>query len=127
MLLHVSQGAGTPAGYVRSQLIPNTLYWERASESTGKGLEPTNPPSTSDASHKPRLLPVLFGDPLPTGGSNNPLQLKMPIASPEGHLYFRPMIGSISEVPTTLPSGLLEWLSELRETFLDPQFIIRGY
>ena len=55
----------------------------------------------------------------------------MPITSPGCHLYFW-LPGSKSEVSKTPSLGLinlLEWLTELRETFylLDHWFIIKGY
>ncbi|KAF6344864.1 hypothetical protein mRhiFer1_010240 [Rhinolophus ferrumequinum] len=75
-----------------------------ASDSTGKGLSPRRPPSTSDTSQKPRLfLPVFLADWILMGGSHSPLPL-----------------GSIN---------LLKWLTELREIFyvIDQGFIIKGY
>ena len=53
--------------------------------------------------------------------------LQMPVTSPDCHLCFYRL-----EVPTTPSLGsinLLEWLTELRETFylLNYQFIVKGY
>lgn len=52
----------TPAGQSRIQLDSNTVHPETESDSTGKRLRPTSPPSTSDANCKSQLSPVLLTD-----------------------------------------------------------------
>ena len=124
----------TLAGSLTLQLNSDTTYLELASDSTGKGLSPTRPRSTSDIRHEPRLLLVLLTDRLQMGSSSDSPHLRTPIANPSCHLYFWPT-GYKSEVPTTSFLGsinLLEWLTELRKLVysLDDWFItkdIKGY
>ena len=78
----------TPPGRLRIQLNSDTIYLKIESHSTGKGLSPTRPTSTSDTSCKSRLLPVLLTNWLQTGSSNNSFQLRMPITSPCCYPYF---------------------------------------
>ena len=68
----------------------------------------------------PRLSFVLLTNKLRTGGSDDPLQPRMPSTSPSCYLYCWPT-GYKSEVPTTPSLGsinLLESLTELRKTHL---------
>lgn len=73
---------GTQACMLLSNRTIDTIYLEIESGYRSKGLSPTGLLLTSDASCKPRLLPMLLADQLQTGGSNNPLHLRMAIPSP---------------------------------------------
>ena len=91
-----------PAECPRIQLNPDTIYPETESESTDEGLIPQDHP---------------------------PFQT--PVTSPGFYLYFWPTSYN-SEVLMISSSGLvnlLEWLTELGETFnlLEHWFNIKGY
>ena len=77
-----------PARCPTIKLNYDTIYPERASESTGQGLSPTRLLSTSNVNLKPRLLLVLLTDQLQIGGFHDPLLgLQMPTANPGCYLY----------------------------------------
>lgn len=83
-----SNNSQTPAGCRRSQFNSDTTYLEIASGSTGLGFSPVKLLPTLDTGHQPGLLAVFLTSQLQTGGSNVPLQLRMPITSPNYQLYF---------------------------------------
>ena len=83
-----SNNSQTPAGCRRSQFNSVTTYLEIESESTGLGFSPTKLLPALDTGHQPRLLAVFLTNQLQIGGSNVPLQLRMPITSPNYQLYF---------------------------------------
>ena len=62
-----------PARCPGVQHSSDTTYPEIESDSMGKGLSPTRPPSTSDVGHKPGLLPVLLINLLQIRSSRDPL------------------------------------------------------
>lgn len=49
-----------PGACLKIQLNFDTIYPDIELDPTGKGLSPTRPPFTSEASLKSRLLPVLL-------------------------------------------------------------------
>ena len=53
---------GTSAGCPMSQFSSHSIYPEITPDSTGKGLDPIRPPSTSQVNCKPWLLQVLLAN-----------------------------------------------------------------
>lgn len=125
------------AGQPTIQLNSYTIYSEIALGSTGEGFSPTDclPTSTfrCQASHKPRLSPVLLMDLLQSGGYNNHLLgLQTPATNPGCYLYFSVtcfQLRGSQDLYTSGSTNLLEGLTEPRGTFYlpDHQFIIKGY
>ena len=129
--------------YIQQQAVSDTsevfknstqfwhAYLDIESGAAGKGLSPTRPPSSPDVNRNSKLLPVFLTHRLQIGGSSDPLQLRMLIASPGYYLYFW-LIGCKSQVPMTPSLGsikLLEQLTELRKTHLFTRLPIyyKGY
>ena len=121
------QNSPTPVGCPNIQFCP---YLQIASDSTSKRLSPTRLPCTSEAKCKPRQA-MLLTNQLQTRGSNNTVQLRMPIASPDCYLHFRP-IGYKSEVPTTPSLALINFSEGSQNSgslfyLLDDPFLVKGY
>lgn len=81
---------GVPAGCPKLYLNSATTYLGTELDSPGKGLSPIRLPCTSETCGKHRLLPVLLTERLQTGHPQDPLQLRVSIASTGCYLYFRP-------------------------------------
>lgn len=62
-----------PAGCPTVQLNSDTMYPKIESDSFGKGLNPSRALSTSAASPKPRLIPVILTNQLQTGSFEDSL------------------------------------------------------